>query len=254
MASKASSSALSKSQMGQDVWVARHFGGMRGGTFVDIGAHDGVLLSNTHMLEHVYGWKGLLVEPQVRFFDSLAKHRPSSIVVPVCAWDRDGELDFVEVAESAAGSDVEGGADMLSGAAETYHAHWSEWVDSLEKRYGVHKEVKRLPCRHVQRILDEAGIDHINYLSIDVEGGEMRIAKAIDWDRVKVDVISIECPFDESRDAACSFFIPRGFQVLQMKHDLMFYKPETARKRDRIAEARTRVRSRMATNSKIGKK
>ena len=39
--------------------IATH---LRPGTFVEIGAFDGVNLSNTYMLERCYDWRGLLIE------------------------------------------------------------------------------------------------------------------------------------------------------------------------------------------------
>ena len=39
-------------------------GGMTGGVFVDIGASDGLLGSNTYLLEKCFGWKGICIEPR----------------------------------------------------------------------------------------------------------------------------------------------------------------------------------------------
>ena len=39
------------------------FHGLRNGTFVDVGANDGVSLSNTLTFERDRGWTGLCIEP-----------------------------------------------------------------------------------------------------------------------------------------------------------------------------------------------
>ncbi|KAG1713732.1 hypothetical protein GQR58_002202 [Nymphon striatum] len=51
------------SQAGQDLVVDRVMQNKRGGTFVDVGGYDGVTGSNTYFLETMRGWTGALVEP-----------------------------------------------------------------------------------------------------------------------------------------------------------------------------------------------
>jgi len=48
------------SQFGEDVAAIRYFGLRRGGIYVDVGAYDGIYLSNTAMLELQFGWRGVL--------------------------------------------------------------------------------------------------------------------------------------------------------------------------------------------------
>ena len=44
-----------KSQHKQDEFIVNYFKEKRNGVFVDIGAHDGITLSNTYILEKEYG-------------------------------------------------------------------------------------------------------------------------------------------------------------------------------------------------------
>jgi len=53
-----------KSQLGQDKFVIEKiFNNKKNGTFVEVGAHDGVHLSNTVSLEKFFSWSGVCVEP-----------------------------------------------------------------------------------------------------------------------------------------------------------------------------------------------
>lgn len=54
--------AHSKSQALQDVFVLAALNGKRRGSFLEIGASDGKMLSNTYLLEKRFGWRGISVD------------------------------------------------------------------------------------------------------------------------------------------------------------------------------------------------
>lgn len=51
------------------------FRNARAGAFLDIGAYDGVLFSNTCFFERDLGWRGICVEPTPHIFAQLRKNR-----------------------------------------------------------------------------------------------------------------------------------------------------------------------------------
>lgn len=61
------------SQSGQDEWAYSLVGD--GGYFVDIGAHDGIIHSNTYALEMYHGWSGICIEPDPDAYRQLAENR-----------------------------------------------------------------------------------------------------------------------------------------------------------------------------------
>jgi len=63
------------SQIGQDKWVCKFFNYKREGFFIDIGANDGIWLSNTYYLEKELGWTGICVEAGITPFESLKRNR-----------------------------------------------------------------------------------------------------------------------------------------------------------------------------------
>ena len=65
-----------KSQYGQDQFVDTWCNSREGGVFVDVGAHDGVTLSNTWFFENVRKWTGLCIEPIPEIFNQLKENRP----------------------------------------------------------------------------------------------------------------------------------------------------------------------------------
>src|SRR5258705_2052696 len=86
------------SQHGQDVFVYETFfkNVGRKGHFVDVGAYDGVTLSNTLFFELHLGWSGLCVEPLPAAFDRLQASR-SAVCLNCAVADAEGSADFVDV-------------------------------------------------------------------------------------------------------------------------------------------------------------
>lgn len=83
------------SQAGQDAWLVQEaFNGQRGGYFVDVGAYDGVTLSNTYLLEKRYGWRGVCVEANPIVFRSLQRYRQATCV-HACLDSHEREVEFL---------------------------------------------------------------------------------------------------------------------------------------------------------------
>ncbi len=88
------------SQEGEDKFVFENFFyAMRGGVFLEMGAIDGVVFSNTLWLAKAAGWRGLLIEPSpgklmhlkpgaygpLLHEDQISVHNSSTYVrVPLC--------------------------------------------------------------------------------------------------------------------------------------------------------------------------
>lgn len=71
---------LYRAQFGEDRILWQVFRRRVSGYFVEVGAYDGVTLSNTYFLEQL-GWHGLLVEPILPLCDRAAQSRPRSRVI-----------------------------------------------------------------------------------------------------------------------------------------------------------------------------
>jgi FkbM family methyltransferase len=171
------------SQHGQDQYLNEHiFKGKRDGVFVDIGAHDGITLSNTYFFETQLGWTGLCVEPIPRIFEKLSKNR-SSICVQGCIADHDDIAKFLSIS---------GYCEMLSGLLSSYdHLHLERIGQELQD-YGGKKEIIETQCYRLNALLDQYNISHVDYLSIDTEGSELEILKDIDFSKIDIDIITVE--------------------------------------------------------------
>ena len=75
-----SSKISTDSQLGQDFVVEYLVNASANRLFLDLGANDGVSGSSTYRLEK-NGWRGMLVEPNVKLFPSLLENREKSVLM-----------------------------------------------------------------------------------------------------------------------------------------------------------------------------
>ena len=87
-------SILNLSENRLDFFVLENTYYKKHGYFVDIGAADGVVGSNTFVLEKFYNWSGICVDPNPKLIEKLAGTRDCQIC-SLCAWSTSGKiLDF----------------------------------------------------------------------------------------------------------------------------------------------------------------
>jgi FkbM family methyltransferase len=173
----------SRSDMLQDLLVLHEKGSKRGGVFVEFGAADGMTGSNSHLLEAHYGWRGILVEPARSWHAELVKNR-QCILDRRCVTDRTGDqVLFRDCTERALSTiDSYRNADAFGGQR------------SASARYEV-------DTISLNDLLDEHGLEEIDYLSIDTEGSELMILAAFDFERFQPRVITVEHGYEPQRRA-----------------------------------------------------
>lgn len=173
--------ALSFSQAGQDFWVyGEVFNEMKTGYFVDLGAFDGVYLSNTYLLEKRYHWNGVCIEANPRTFISL---RESRGVNCVNAFVADGQQIFSLMGHGT----VTHGVPLAKCSEMTTEGNTSP--DS--------KDVKSFSL--VEILLSVGAPNVIEYLSADIEGSEDLALLNHDFDRFRFQSMTIERPSQQLR-------------------------------------------------------
>lgn len=170
------------SQYGQDRLVGDLlYQEKKGGVFVEIGAVDGIHLSNSLYLEQERGWTGLLIEPRVSVFEQLVKNRTSA-AEQCCVSDRVGTVQFLDVE----------GPHELSGIMDSFHKKHLERIDREIAEAEGSRQVTEVPCFPLGDLLKKHGITRVDYVSIDTEGSELEILKAIDFSQLEIGCVSVE--------------------------------------------------------------
>lgn len=170
---------LYASQAGQDLVVDRLLQGKTGGVFVDVGGFDGVTGSNTLFFEQFRGWTGVLVEPVPGNHARAAQVRRCPCL-PLAVADTEGEAEFIV---------VERGFTQMSGLAQSY----DPGILSRVRADPRHAETRvTVQTRRLDRIMDEAGIGAADFVSLDIEGGELAVLQGFPFDRIRVAIWAIE--------------------------------------------------------------
>lgn len=180
------------SQRNQDYYLyTRHFKYLnRPGLYVDIGANDPVHISNTYFLDRCLQWNGICVEGNLNYIEPLYSKR-SCHIAPVCVSSKDGAL--VEYS-------------IFNG--------WSGIVDQGYKHKQRFKQDKVVTFKHrcstMENILRRNGIQHVDYMSLDVEGHEKQVLEGFNWEHVTIDVMTIETTPDTLNQIS-EFMLGKGY-------------------------------------------
>lgn len=210
------------SQCGQDKFLNEVlFNGKKDGVFLDIGANDGVSFSNSYFFEKVLGWKGICFEPLKTAFEKLEQCR-SSVNINACAADEDKMDCFLSIS---------GYGEMLSGLKSKYDERHLQRIAETVQLHGGSIEDVEVRCYDINKILEKYGYQSIDFISIDTEGNELEILKAINFDKIHVKVITVENNFKTPDFKA--FLSTRGFEKIKTleadevyvnKNDFSFFK------------------------------
>lgn len=177
------------SQRGQDKFLNEViFKNMRGGFFVEVGAHDGISFSNTYFFEKNLEWTGICVEPNSGVFEKLCQNR-SCYKEQCCISDSKGQKNFLKCKGYI--------LEMYSGLLEKIDPRHLERIDQEIATYGGSKEVVQVNTMSFKELFQKYNVSHVDLLSIDIEGGEEAAIKTIDFNQVVIDVIVIENNFNE---------------------------------------------------------
>jgi FkbM family methyltransferase len=157
---------LSRSQWSQDIFVMYSTNMKTKGSYLEIGAADGLTHSNTLALRDHLGWSGVLVEPDTDMFRVLKAARGHTDTVINAAIAPDGKPGHAHLRRAGQLSSLVGheGTDR--------HA---------EMRMQQH-EIMEIPTIDLTGILKER--PQLDYFSLDVEGAELEIIRSIKWEDV----------------------------------------------------------------------
>ena len=179
------------------------------GTFVEIGALNGVLYSNTIALETCLHWTGLLIEGNPRNAQMLLRssRRAHKLHSAVC--DPPGNVTFYEWG-------TQYGGEVGMHAATYMQRYQSRFAKGSKdaKNMSTYSTV-RVPCRPMSHMLEEVGLRSVDFLSLDVEGSELKVLQAADVHAFKLIMVELDARNLEKDEAVRDLLRHGGFTFVQ---------------------------------------
>lgn len=168
----------SYSQYGEDS-VARAYFDARpkdSGFYVDIGAHDPIVYSNTYFF-YRRGWRGINIDATPGSMRSFQQLRPRDINLEIAIAEKEEELTFFVFKDQP-----------LENTSNPKHA------ELVAAKYGGTPRPVSVTARPLRDVL----ADHlppsmeIDLLSVDVEGLDAVVLRSNDWDKYRPKLILVE--------------------------------------------------------------
>ena len=186
--------SLSTSQFRQDLFALSQLNFKRNGFFVEFGSCDGLLGSNSYLLEKFFNWDGILAEPAIFWHTKLKENRSVNIETK-CVWKSSGN-------------------EVLFNEPSFYKQMASiHMFSDKNKKYFKEGNIYKVKTISLLDLLETYQAPKtIDYLSIDTEGSEYEILNAFDFDKYKFRVITCEHNFTSMREKIYDLLNSKGYQ------------------------------------------
>jgi len=187
--------------------------------FVQIGAFDGRMFDPIFPWVRAHGWRGLLIEPQPRYFAELVENYRGV-----------GGLEFRQIAVGARNetrpfytvddrAEVPPGTGMLASFdRETLLSH-RRFIPDLD----AHIRSEDIGCVALNDLLAEVETDRIDLLQIDVEGYDHELIRILDLERFSPSIVHFEHRHLTAgqHEASIDRLLDHGYQVCLEQHDTL---------------------------------
>ncbi|HWX20993.1 MAG TPA: FkbM family methyltransferase [Candidatus Binatia bacterium] len=190
-------------QWGEDVLVWDYFHRQPRGFFIEVGANDPVNISQTYLLE-LNGWEGILVEPQAACCERLRPLRPRSKVV-----------------QAACGGPEQKGKAWFRLASSHDRSALASQMSEPDVTFTGTVEVDLVT---LDDVLETSGNPKPDFVSIDVEGGELAVLRGFNLARHHPALLLVE---DHVHDLALhSYLCAHRYKLVKRTGSNNWYVPQ----------------------------
>lgn len=201
------------SQYGQDCIALYYSKQKKKGFFVDIGANDGICISNSKVFEEL-GWEGICVEPDPDVFARLSQNRVKSDNYQLGISDKSGYFNFTKIS---------GKVQLLSGLSDEFEDAHKERIAREAKEHCCKIETITIQTKRFEELMSGyPNIKVIDYLSIDTEGNESKILRDIDFKKYDIKILSVENNYEDN--GIVEYMAKKGYKSFKCGCDDIYVK------------------------------
>lgn len=193
------------SQLGQD-WVLDQFlfREMTRGTFIDVGAHNGVSLSNSWFLESSRNWHGVCIEPNPAVFPELVRNRKAICIQAAISSSGEDVMKFLLPSNSS--------LSMLAGLESNYTRSHFRRLQAESTKVKSTTSTVNVSITRLDKLAYQHNLHEPDLLLIDVEGAELDVLLSADWRIFRPKVILVESNYHSVR--VIHFLRARNYELL----------------------------------------
>lgn len=223
------------SQIGQSIFVDKLLGEKRDGFFIEAGANNGEKYSNSLFFELNRGWtgdfgqeifsenkssinifiyfifKGILIEPVPSFFKNIVSKNRNAYILNACIARDKPIISKFRIYR------------MLTGRFKEMNVKHQKRIDK-ESRKSMSK-LGYFPCFSLKTIMKALNVSHVDYFSLDVEGGELDVLKSLNFNELDITTFSIEHnDYNETKEEITSLMERNGYTTEKLDEQDGYYK------------------------------
>lgn len=191
--------------LGNEERIIRHFfDDRRGGVFLDVGAADYRLWSTTYYLEEHLGWSGIAVDALGEFALGYIQHRPRTRFFNFLVTDQSWAIErFYRVPDPHLGL-----SSKNTSWLKFFGRSKPETKGTIKK-----KQVVYIMTITLTDLLEKNGVSKLDFLSMNIEGGELDALAGFDIERFRPEFVCVECLWKKAK--LLDYFSAYGYEPVE---------------------------------------
>jgi len=189
------------SEHNEELIIRDFFQDRRNGFFVDVGCAHYMHASTTFYLEKHLGWSGIAIDALDEFENDYLENRPNTKFFNYIVTDHSGTKDFFY---------------RLSDNGVWYSSVDKRFVEKVAKSRNDIKSVYQkleVPTITLTELLEKSEISKIDFLSMDIEGGEPKALAGFDINRFRPELVCIEA--HSNKRTIMKYFTRNGYEFIE---------------------------------------